>query len=216
VFLSAIIAQLKLKVLSMIDKHIVKHLSDISLTLFRKNFFGIYHGSISKKVDHDSFVINTKEAIFDEIHESTLCHLKMTHKDYGWNIASIESEVHKAVYTEIHESKYIACGMPPFTSAYALQHDEILFEDYFGKLTFDRIVVHDPGDFNTWMERSNKEIPTLLKLSSNNLIIIKGVGVYVSDRDMSNLIKKVAILESSCRLLTLKSQFNIEQKICEL
>ena len=51
----------------MIDKNIVKHLSDISLALFRKNFFGIYHGSISKKVDHNSFIINKKEAIFDEI-----------------------------------------------------------------------------------------------------------------------------------------------------
>lgn len=200
----------------MIDKKIVKHLSDISLTLFRKNFFGIYHGSISKKIDHDSFVINTKEAIFDEINESTLCHLKMTQKDYGWNIASMEAEVHKSVYTEIHEAKYIACGMPPYTCAYTLQHDEIRFEDYFGKITFDRIIVHDPGDFRTWIERSIKEIPALLKLSPNSLIVIKGVGVYVSDRDMSNLIKKVAILESSCRLLTLKSQFNIEQKICQL
>ena len=214
--LIGIIAQLKLKVLSMIDKNIVKHLSDISLTLFRKNFFGIYHGSISKKVDHDSFVINTKEAIFDEINEATLCQLKMTQKDYSWNIASMESEVHKAVYSQIHESKYIACGMPPYACAYTLLHDEIRFEDYFGKITFDKILVHDPGDFTTWMQRSHKEIPVLLKLSPNNLIIIKGVGVYVSDRDMNNLIKKVAILENSCRLLTLKSQFNIEQKVCQL
>jgi L-fuculose-phosphate aldolase len=106
--------------------------------------------------------------------------------------------------------------MPPYTCAYALLHDEIIFEDYFGKITFDRIVVHDPGDFSSWLDRSNKEIPMLLKRSPNSLIVIKGVGVYVSDRDMNNLIKKVAILESSCRLLTLKSQFNMEQKICEL
>ena len=200
----------------MIDKKIVKHLSGISLTLFRKNFFGIYYGSISKKVDHDSFIINTKDAIFDEINESTLCQLKMMQKDYGWNIASMESEVHKAIYSEIHESKYIACGMPPYTCAYTLQHDEIRFEDYFGKLAFDKIIVHDPGDFKTWTERSVNEIPSLLKRSPNSLIVIKGVGVYVSDRDMNNLIKKVAILESSCRLLTLKSQFNIEEKICQL
>jgi L-fuculose-phosphate aldolase len=211
-----IIAQLKLKVLSMIDKNIVKHLSNISLTLFRKNFFGIYHGSISKKIDQDKFVINKKEAIFDEINESTLCQLRMAEKDYSWNFASMEAEVHKGIYNEILESKYIACGMPPYTCAYTLQHDEIRFEDYFGKLTFDRIVVHDPGDFETWMERSHKEIPVLLKLSPNSLIVIKGVGVYVADRDMNNLIKKVAILESSCRLLTLKSQFSMEQIICEL
>lgn len=214
--MGGIIAQFKLKVLSMIDKKIVKHLSNISLTLFRKNFFGIYHGSISKKIEHDNFVINTKDAIFDEINESTLCELNMTHKDYSWNIASMESEVHKAIYTKLHEAKYIACGMPPYTCAYSLLHDSIEFEDYFGKMTYDNILVHDPGDFKTWHERSVFEIPQLLQLSNNSIMIIKGVGVYVCDRDMNNLIKKVAILENSCRLLTLKSQFNMEQKLCKL
>ena len=75
----------------MVDKKIVKHLSDISLTLFRKNFFGIYHGSISKKIEHDNFIINTKDAIFDEIIESTLCELSMSHRDYSWNMASMEA-----------------------------------------------------------------------------------------------------------------------------
>ncbi|MDB4257351.1 class II aldolase and adducin N-terminal domain-containing protein [Arcobacteraceae bacterium] len=200
----------------MIDKKIVKHLSDISLTLFRKNFFGIYHGSISKKVEHNYFVINTKEAIFDEITESTLCELNMSKKDYSWNFASIEAEVHQSIYTKLHEAKYIACGMPPYTCAYSLVHDEIQFEDYFGKLTYDKIIVHDPGNFNTWYERSSIEVPKLLSLSKNSIVIIKGVGVYVCDRDMNQLIKKVAILENSCRLLTLKSQFNMEQKICLL
>ena len=215
-FSGVIIAQLKLKVLSMIDKNIVKHLSDISLTLFRKNFFGIYHGSISKKVDYDSFVINTKEAIFDEISESTLRKLKMMHKDYSWNFASIEAEVHKTIYEKIPEAKYIACGMPPYTTAYSLIHNEIRFEDYYGKMTYDTISVHNPEDFNTWYERNSAEISTALKQSANNLIVIKGIGVYVCDRDMNNLIKKVAILENSCRLLTLKSQFKIEQTICHL
>lgn len=200
----------------MIEKKIVKHLSDISLTLFRKNFFGIYHGSISQKIDHSSFIINTQDAIFDEINEMTLCQLKMNEKDYGWNIASMEAEVHKSIYSEIYESKYIACGMPPYTCAYALVNDIIYFEDYFGKMMFDKIAVYDPGDFNTWLERSDQELPKLLKSSQNKVVIIKGVGVYVSDRDMNNLIKKVAILENSCRILTLKSQFNIEQKVCEL
>ena len=211
-----IIAQLKLKVLSMIDKKIVKHLSDISLTLFRKNFFGIYHGSISQKVEHNNFVINTKDAIFDEIQESTLCELNTASHDYSWNIASMEAEVHKAIYTKSHEAKYIACGMPPYTCAYALLHSTINFADYFGKMTFDSLVIHDPGDFKSWHERSVLEIPKLLELSKNSILIIRGVGVYVCDRDMNNLIKKVAILENSCRLLTLKSQFNMEQKICLL
>ena len=191
----------------MIDIKIVKHLSDISLALFRKNFFGIYHGSISKKVDHNSFIINKKEAIFDEIDESTLCQLSMNIHDYSWNLASIDAVIHSSIYTQIHEAKYISCGMPPYTSAYALDHNEIICEDYFGKTIFVRIVVHDPGDFQTWYDRNFIEIPTLLKLSKNNIIIIKGVGVYVYDRDMNDLVKKVAILENSCRLLALRTQF---------
>ena len=157
----------------MIDKKIVKHLSDISLTLFRKNFFGIYHGSISKKIEHNHFVINTKEAIFDEITESTLCELNMSKKDYSWNFASIEAEIHKSIYTNLHEAKYIACGMPPYTCAYTLVHDEIQFEDYFGKMTYDKIIVHDPGNFNTWYERSIIELPKLLSLSKKSIVIIK-------------------------------------------
>lgn len=191
----------------MIDKNIVQHLCDISLTLFRKNFFGIYHGSISKKIDHNSFVINRKEAIFDEIKELSLCQLSMDKHDYSWKLASIEASIHNAIYTQIHEAKYIACGMPPYTTAYAMEHDIIELEDYFGKSMFDTIIVHDPGDFDTWYDRNKFEIPTILKLSQNHIMVIKGVGVYVYDRDMNSLVKKVAVLENSCRLLALKGQF---------
>jgi len=191
----------------MIDKAVVNRLSDISLALFRKNFFGIYHGSISKKIDHKNFVINKKDAIFDEIDENSLSTLSMNTNDYSWNLASIEAKIHNSIYTQIHEAKYIACGMPPYVSAYALDHDSIEFKDYFGATVFGEIFVHDPGDFDSWYDRNTFEIPTLLKLSSSNVLIIKGVGVYVYDRDMNQLVKKIAILENSCRLLALKSQF---------
>jgi len=42
-------------------------LSALALSMFRKDFFGIYHGSISAKTESNRFVINTKEAIFDSI-----------------------------------------------------------------------------------------------------------------------------------------------------
>ena len=191
----------------MVDKKIVNLLSNISLALFRKNFFGIYHGSISAKLHQDSFIVNTKEAIFDEINSSSLCELKIDVFDYSWNIASIEAAVHSIIYSQIHDAKYIVCGMPPYTTAYSLTHSEIIFEDYYGKMLFDKILIHDPGDYASWYERNKFEIPSLLKLSPNNIIIIKGVGVYVYDRDINQLMKKVAILENSCRLLALKSSF---------
>lgn len=192
----------------MIDKHTVRHLADISLALFRKNFFGIYHGAISKKVDHSSFIINKRDAIFDEIDSKSLTQLKMNIHDYSWDQASIEAVIHSSIYTQIHEAKFIAFGMPPYTTAYTFNHDTIAFEDYFGKTIFGEIHIHDPGDYSDWYERNHKEIPKLLKHSKNNLIIIKGVGVYVYDRDMNDLVKKVAILENSARLLALKQQFD--------
>jgi len=191
----------------MIDKHIVQHLADISLALFRKNFFGIHHGSISKKVDHSSFIINKRDAIFDEIDEKALTQLKMNIHDYSWDQASIEAIIHSAIYTQIHEAKFISCGMPPYTTALSLKAEKIVCEDYFAKTLFGEIEVHDPGEFSDWYERNYIEVPKLLKESENNLIVIKGVGVYVYDRDMNNLVKKVAILENSSRLLALKEQF---------
>ncbi|MBD3840839.1 MAG: class II aldolase/adducin family protein [Campylobacterales bacterium] len=192
----------------MFESNVVKKLSDISLALFRKNFFGIYHGSISKKIEHNSFVINKKDAIFDEIDESSLCELHLNQKDYSWKIASMEAQIHNNIYTEIHEAKYIACGMPPYATAFSLEYEEFELQDYFGKTIFGKIAVHDPGDFNTWYKRNYAEIPILLKLSKNNILVIKGVGVYVYDRDMNDLVKKVAILENSCRLLAIQKQIS--------
>lgn len=191
----------------MVDKNIVKHLSNISLALFRKNFFGIYHGAISKKIDHNSFVINKKDAIFDEIESSSLCELSMNTYDYSWKLASIESNIHNSIYNQIHEAKYIAFGMPPYTSAYSLDHDSIEFVDFFGKTVFGKIEVYDPGDFETWYERNALEITRELKKRKHNILVIRGVGVYVYDRDMNELVKKVAILENACRQLALRAQF---------
>ncbi|VAY88139.1 FIG00388190: hypothetical protein [hydrothermal vent metagenome] len=191
----------------MINKKLVTLLVDISLTLFRKNFFGIYHGSISSKTNNNSFVINTKDAIFDKMQVSNLCELKINSDDYSWKVASIEANIHNLIYTNIHEAKYIVCGMPSYTTAYALEHDNIMFEDYFGKMIFGKLEVYDPKDFSTWYSRNQKEIVGFLKKSTSHLMIIRGIGVYAYDRDMNELIKKVAILENSCRLLALKSTF---------
>jgi len=192
----------------MIDTQVVRLLSDLSLTMFRKNFFGIYHGAISAKIDYNSFVINTADAIFDEMEDDSFCKLNMTKKDYRWKIASIESDIHSTIYTNIHEAKYIAFGVPIYTTAYTFEHDEIILDDYFGKITLGgKVPVYDPGDFNTWYDRSALEVTKYLKENNTRIIVIKGVGTYIYDRDIHNLVKTVAILENSCRLLSLKSSY---------
>lgn len=191
----------------MIDKKVVKLLSDLSLTMFRKNFFGIYHGAISAKVDHNSFIINTSDAIFDEMSEKYFCELSTSKQDYRWNIASIESHIHATIYNNIHEAKYIAFGVPIYTTAYTLDHDKIVLNDYFGKTIFGEIPIYDPGNFDNWYDRNALEITKYLRESNNHVMIIKGIGAYVYDRDINELVKKVAILENSCRLLSIKSSF---------
>lgn len=47
-------------------------LSLLALSMFRKDFFGIYHGSLSAKTDTNRFIINKKEAVFDDINENSL------------------------------------------------------------------------------------------------------------------------------------------------
>ena len=191
----------------MIDKNTVKLLSDLSLTMFRKNFFGIYHGAISAKLDHKSFVINKSDAIFDEMNENSFCELNVSRKDYRWNIASIESDIHAAIYDNIHEAKYIAFGVPIYTTAYTFENDHIILDDYFGKTTFGKIDIYDPGDFNTWYSRNALEITKYLKENKNHVMVIRGIGMYVYDRDINNLVRRVAILENSCRLLSIKSSY---------
>ena len=111
------------------DKKHVEQLSKLSLTLFRKNFFGIYHGSISTKIDHNSFMINTSDAIFDEMGERFFCELSMSNLDYRWKLASIEAHIHATIYNNIHEAKYIAFGVPIYTTAYTFEQDNIVLDD---------------------------------------------------------------------------------------
>jgi L-fuculose-phosphate aldolase len=70
-------------------QHLKNQLSTLALSMFRKDFFGIYHGSLSAKTESNRFVINTKEAVFDALEENSLIELYFK-KDYRWNQSSID------------------------------------------------------------------------------------------------------------------------------
>jgi L-fuculose-phosphate aldolase len=184
---------------------ILNLISNVSLALFRKDFFSIYNGSISAKIDDSSFLINTKNAIFDEIDDSSMIYLNGNIKDYRWKSASIESDIHNSIYTHIHEAKFIAFGMPPYATAYSLINDRIEFLDIYGKTILGDIDVYNVKSYSDWYDRAPLEIVRYMKLHSINLMVLKGVGVYIYDRDINNMLKKIDILENSCRLLLLKN-----------
>ena len=181
----------------------LKHkLSTLALSMFRKDFFGIYHGSISAKTESNRFLINTKEAVFDDIDESSLIELYFK-KDYRWNMASIDSNIHFSIYSQISDAKFICFSMPPFTTAYSLEHSIIVPKDYFGYKEIGSIPIIDPKQFDDWYDRAQSEIAYYMQSNKVDIMVIKGYGVYSFNRDLNEMAKKLAVLEKSCRLLML-------------
>ncbi len=172
----------------------------VALAMFRKNFLGIFHGSISAKTEHDRIIINTKNAIFDRLDDEYLMEL-CSKKDYRWTNASIDAHIHFSIYKNISEAKFVCYTMPPFITAYTLEHNIIAPKDYFAYERFGKIEVYDPGNFDDWYERADVEISRYLKENDTNIMVIKGYGVYCFDRDIYELSKSIAILENCCRLL---------------
>lgn len=179
-----------------------EQLSSLALSMFRKDFFGIYHGSISAKTENNRFVINTKEAVFDALNVHSLIELYYK-KDYRWNQASMDAKIHHSIYSQITEAKFICFTMPPFTTAYSLDHNMIAPKDYFGYKEIGSIDIFDPREFEDWYDRAQSEITYYFQTKKTNIMVIKGYGVYAFNRDLHEMAKKLAVLEKSCRLLML-------------
>lgn len=192
--------------------HLKEKLATLALSMFRKDFFGIYHGSLSAKTESNRFLINTNEAIFDALEENSLIELYFK-KDYRWKQASIDSKIHHSIYSQISEAKFICFSMPQFTTAYSLKHDKITPKDYFGYQEIGTIDVVDPKQFDDWYDRADSEIALYFQTKKTNIMVIRGYGVYAYNRDIHEMAKKLAILEKSCRLLMLDNSqidFDIE------
>lgn len=183
-------------------QHLKTKLSTLALSMFRKDFFGIHHGSISAKTESNRFIINTKEAVFDDINDDSLIELYFK-KDYRWNQASIDSNIHHNIYSQISDAKFISFSMPPFTSSYALEHNIITPKDYFGHQELGSIEIYNPKQFEDWYDRAQSEISYYLQTKKTNIMVIRGYGVYAYNRDLHEMAKQLSILEKSCRILML-------------
>jgi len=187
------------------DKHLIDDIKHISLSLFNKNFFSVYHGSISARVSNSSFIINTKDTILDEVHEDSLVRLDCHKRDYRWSLANSDVHIHEHIYENIPNAKYVSYTMPPYTTAYSLKHGKVSPADFYGKTVLGEIVVYDPKNIEDWLERAPYEIPLFFKNNDTHLLLIKGFGLISYDRDITEMAKKISILENSCRLLALSA-----------
>lgn len=193
-------------------QNLKKKLSTLALSMFRKDFFGIYHGSISAKTESNRFIINTKEAIFDALDDTSLIQLYFK-KDYRWNQASLDARIHFSIYSQISEAKYICFSMPQFTTAYSLEHNIITPKDYFGYQELGSIDIVDPKQFEDWYDRADSEIAYYFQTKKTNIMVIRGYGIYSYNRDLNEMAKKLAILEKSCRLLLMLDNSNTNYEL---
>lgn len=187
-------------------KYSLNEISKISLSMFRKNFFGVFHGSISARIEHNQFAINKANAIFDNIQEESMVLLN-SKKDYRWNEASLDADIHLNIYKNINEAKYVCYAMPPYLTAYTLEHNFIRPKDYFGYTKHHEIPIYDPKQFDDWYERADTEIYRYMIENKTNIVVIKGYGVYVYNRTAYQLAKDVAILENTCKLLHISHSY---------
>ncbi len=184
-----------------VSAELISNIATISLSMFRKNFFGIFHGSISARISKNRFVINKQQAIFDNITEDSMIMLYQK-QDYRWNEASLHAPIHSSIYGHFSEAKFIAYAMPPYTISYSLKHNVLEPKDYFGyKFLAPRIEIFDPKDYETWSDRAVTDIPRYLNEHTSPYMIIKGYGIYVYARDIYTLAKIVALIENSCKIL---------------
>jgi len=188
-----------------LDKHLIEDIQHISLSLFNKNFFSVYHGSISARISNSGFIINSKDTILDEVTEASLVKLDCQKRDYRWSMANDDVHIHENIYEGIPNAKYISYTMPPYATAYSLRHGKVSPQDYFGKKVLGEVIVYDPKNIDDWLERAPYEIPQFFQKHDTHLLLIKGFGLISYDRDITEMAKKISILENSCRLLALSA-----------
>ncbi|PAF54091.1 hypothetical protein BKH42_02445 [Helicobacter sp. 13S00482-2] len=192
-----------------IEESLIEEISSVSLAMFRKSFFGVFHGSISSRISQNRFLINKKDAIFDRIDSNSLIML-YDKEDYRWQEASIDAFIHSNIYQNITEARFVVYAMPPYSVAYSLSHDVLIPKDYFGyKLLGKQIDIFDPKDYDSWYERADINILRYFKQTKKNFIFIKGYGIYAYHRDLYSLAKTIALIENSCKLLNLARMVDI-------
>lgn len=183
-----------------------QELIKFSKSMSAKDILGSFHGSISAKFNTSEFIINKKNADLSSIDESDLLELFFL-KDYSWKDASIDASIHTNIYKNIPDAKFFIIAYPLYTNSYALHHSHIEPLDYHGFREFNGIKIIDPKNYEDWSERASSEILQHFLHNNTSIVIIRGYGVCIYDRELSSITKRLSILEYSCKLLVI-DKFN--------
>jgi len=170
----------------------------IANELFRQNFLNIGLGSLSLKIKADQMLINKKNKHYLE--EDFIKNVHILHENMAWEEASEDVKIHAEIYKLHSNTKAIAHIFPPNTMTFAEIHHLFLNPlDFTGKKYLNKIPIIEIGNIKEWEE--NKEFIIAKNLTENNIVIIKGFGVFIKTRDIREIIKLAAVMENSAFIL---------------
>jgi len=182
----------------LITKTIIDEYLLASKILFEKHFLNIGIGSISLKLDTDQMLINkqNKHVLEDDFYK--IVHILKS--DLSWKETSNDIKTHSKIYEKITNAKSIVNIFPINTITFSLEHHNSLKPlDLLGKKIIKKAPIIEITNLREWEE--NQELIISKKLKENDIIIIKGYGVYIKARDIREIIKKAITLENSATIL---------------
>jgi L-fuculose-phosphate aldolase len=179
-----------------VKEEIKKDYEKILKTLIQKGMFHIYQTSFSIRTQNDKFLINKNDALFLEEDIFTEIHYK---KDLSWQEASNDANIHSFIYQKISTAKCIAHIFPINLVTYSLYHRQFKALDFYGENIIGKKKIHEITDTNHFIE----EVENIVQknIINDEIVIIKGYGAYIYDRDLKELAKKASILENSAKIL---------------
>ena len=165
-------------------------------TLTKKEMFHIYQASFSIRTENDKFIINKNDALFLEDEIFTEIHYT---KDLSWQNASFDANIHSFIYQKISTAKCIAHIFPINLVTYSLYHRQFKPIDFYGESIIKDRKIYEINDKKYFID----EVENIIQknILQNDIIIIKGFGAYIYDRDVKELTKKASILENSAKIL---------------
>ena len=182
----------------MITKTIIDEFLLVAKILFEKNFLDIGIGSISLKLDKDKMLINKQNRHINEDDFFKTAHILKS--DLSWKETTDDIKTHSKIYETISSTKAIINIFPIHTISFSLEHHTFFKPiDIHGKKILGKIPIIEITNTIEWEE--NKDFIISKKLKENNIVIIKGYGVYIIDRDLREIAKKAIILENSAKIL---------------
>ena len=182
----------------MVTKTIIDEYLLVTKILFEKNFLNMGLGSISLKLKADKMLINKKDKhiLEDDFFKS----VHILKKDMSWQETTADVTIHSKIYEIISSTKSIANIFPINTMTFVEEHHNILKPiDFLGKNILDKIPVIEITNEKNWIEKQDFIISK--KLMHEDIVIIKGYGVFIKSRDIREILKKAIILENSAKIL---------------